>query len=329
LNPIHRILRLALAFLLGGLALASRGEEYPSRPVTIVVGYAPGAATDVIARALQPAMQKFLGQPVIIDNIAGAGGSIGVRRMLNAHNGAHTVYLGSASDLILTPMQVPGAKYQAESAALVAATAYTTLALVARPGLNVADADALVERLKATGGKDLSYASSGTGSIFHLAMEQLQQTYKSHMVHVPFPGLGVQLTNLGGNQVDLSLVPLVGPVVGMINDGKVKGLAVTSMVRNPQVPRVPTVDETRSLKGFHFDMWVGLFVPTDTPIETRMRLNAALNAAQSSPEFKAFAATAGVVPLEKPFSLTQVTQYYAEVTSQYRRLARAVNLQPQ
>lgn len=86
--------------------------------------------------------------------------------------------------------------------------------------------------------------------------------------------------------------------------------------------------ETGSLKGFYFDMWVGLFVPADTPIATKLRLNAALNAAQSSPEFRAFAAKAGVVPLEKPFSLAQVTQYYAEVSSQYRRLARAVNLQP-
>lgn len=329
MNPIHRTLRLATASLLVGLALASRAEEYPAAPMTVVVGYAAGAATDVIARALQPAMQKFLGQPVIVENIAGAGGSIGVRRMLNARNGTHTVYFGVASDLILTPMQVPGATYQAESAALVGATAYTNLALIARPGLQVADADALMARLKATGGKDLSYASPGTGSVFHLAMEQLQQVNGSQMVHVAFPGLGVQLTNLAGNQVDLSLVPLVGPVVGMINDGKVKALAVTSMIRNPQVPRLPTVDETGSLKGFYFDMWVGLFVPADTPIATKLRLNAALNAAQSSPEFKAFAAKAGVIALEKPFTLAQVTQYYAEVSSQYRRMARAVNLKPQ
>lgn len=145
--------RAVTGMVLAALSMVTGAQEYPMRPVTIVVDYASGAATDVIVRALQPELQKALGQPVIVESVPGAGGSIGLSRVLNARNGGHTIYLRAASDVILTPMQVAGAKYQAENVALVGATAYTSLALIARPGLKVADADALIARLKATGGQ--------------------------------------------------------------------------------------------------------------------------------------------------------------------------------
>lgn len=303
-----------------------QAQSYPTSTVQLVTGYQAGSATDVLARAVQPLIQKALGQPVIVENRPGASGAIAIQRMLNAHDSAHTLFLGTASDFILTPLQVPSAKYTAESVKLVAATAYTQMVLIARPGLDVKDVDSLATHIKNPANPPLSYASTGSGSIFHLAMEQFVRSINANMVHVPFTGLGQISTNLIGNQVDVALVPLVGPIVALINDGKFKALAVTGPKRNRQVPGVPSVDETKAMQGFHFDMWVGLFAPANTPSTTLQRLNKVFNDAQSSEEFKRFAQANGVTPLDTPMSLEAAAKYYGEVTAQYRRIASGVKI---
>lgn len=303
-----------------------QAQSYPTSTVQLVTGYQAGSATDVLARAVQPMIQKSLGQPVIVENRPGASGAIAIQRMLNAHDSGHTLFLGTASDFILTPLQVQSAKYTAESVKLVGATAYTQMVVIARPGLDVKDVDSLAAYIKNPANPPLSYASTGSGSIFHLAMEQFISSVNANMLHVPFTGLGQISSNLIGNQVDLAIVPLVGPIVALINDGKFKALAVTGPKRNPQVASVPSVDETKAMKGFHFDMWVGLFAPANTPPATLQRLNKVFNEAQSSEDFKKFAQISGVTPLDPGLSLEAAAKYYGEVTAQYRRIARGVKI---
>lgn len=300
-----------------------------SKPLTLVVGFAPGAATDALARAIQPILQKELDQNVIVENVPGAGGSIAIQKILRSSREANTVFFGAPTDTVLTPMQIKGAKYKAEDLVLVGSTAYTSLVLLARPTLKANTVEELVALLKSPEGKSVSYSSSGYGSLYHLTMEQLQSKVGSNMVHVPFPGLGAQLTATVGGQVDLALVPLVGPVVGMINSGKVKALAVTASKRNPQVPKVPSVDESASMRGLHRDALVGIFVPKGYPRASLEALNKAFNKAQSTEEFKNFASVSGVAPLEIPQTLEQADEFYRKTTQEYRNLATLVNLQPQ
>jgi len=324
---IKAVSRCVLIIATAVAASLAAAQGFPAKPVSLITGYQAGSATDVLARAVQPLMQKSLGQTVLVLNVAGASGSIAIQRMLNAADEGHTLFLGTASDLILTPHQIPSAKYRAESARLIAATAYTQMVLISRPTLGFRDVDALVAYAKNPANKPLSYASTGSGSIFHLAMEQFRQQIGAEMVHVPFTGLGQIATNIIGNQVDIGMVPLVGQIVQLINEGRLKGIAVTGPKRNPQVPNVPSVDETQAMKGFHFDMWVGLFAPVNTPPATLKRLNEVFNEAQSSPEFRRFADLSGVTPLENPMSLDAAQKYYGEVIGQYRRMANAVKIE--
>lgn len=315
------------ATLLPFANVRAQSPAFPSRTISVVVGFPAGGATDVTARVLQPHLQKSWGQTVIVENVPGAGGSIGVQKMLNAAPEGHALFLGTASDTVLAPLAIQSARYKPESLRLLGYLGQAEFVIVARPGLALNSLDDLVAHMRATSNKELSYASFGNGSIYHLIGEDLKHRAGGQLLHVPFQGMGPTITNLIGNQVDLAFLPIAGQTVGLINSGRVKPIAVTGSRRNPQLAQVASVDESQHLKAFHHTVWLGLFGPATLPAEAATKVNAAVNDAIRSSEYLKFSAENGTAVPDPGLTLQQAAKFYADDTAKLRRLAQSIQLE--
>jgi len=315
------------ATLLPFASARAQSPAFPSRTISVVVGFPAGGATDVTARVALPHLQKAWGQTVIVENVPGAGGSIGVQKMLNAAPEGHALFLGTASDTVLAPLAIQSARYKPEHLRLLGYMGQAEFIIVARPGLALNSLDDLVAHMRAASSKELSYASFGNGSIYHLIGEDLQSRAGGQLLHVPFQGMGPTITNLIGNQVDLAFLPVAGQTVGLINSGRVKPIAVTGPRRNPQLPQVASVDESQHMKGFHHTVWLGLFGPLALPAEAAAKINAAVNDAIRTPEYLKFSAENGTGVPDPGLTLQQAAKFYAEDTAKLRRLAQSVKLE--
>jgi len=325
---IKSALRCFAAVLCVSTLMAHAAEPFPSRTVSVVVGFPAGGATDVSARAMVPTLQRLLGQPVIVENVPGAGGSLGVQKALRAPPDGHTVFHGTASDTVLTPLAFASARYQAENLRLVAVTGTTDFALLARPGLEIQSVADLVAHVRKKGSRELSYASFGIGAANHLVMEEFRRKLGAAMIHAPYKGMAPVVSDLMGNQVDLAFFPVAGPVVAAIRAGKIRALMVTSSKRNPQLPDIPAADEVQAFKGFHFDIWLGVFVPASTPLKATASLHAAVTEAVKTPEFQQFSQTNGLT-VPATMDLDHASRFYAAETARYRSIARSIRLEPQ
>jgi tripartite-type tricarboxylate transporter receptor subunit TctC len=315
------------ATLLPFASARAQNQAFPSRTISIVVGFPAGGATDVTARVVQPHLQKSWGQTVIVENVPGAGGSIGVQKMLNAAPEGHMLFLGTASDTVLAPLAIQSARYRPENLRLLGYMGQAEFVIVARPGLAANNLDDLVAHMRTASSKELSYASFGNGSIYHLIGEDLKNRAGGQLLHVPFQGMGPTITNLIGNQVDLAFLPVAGQTVGLINSGRVKPIAVTGPRRNPQLPHVASVDESQLMRGFHHTVWLGLFGPAALPAEAAMKVNAAVNDAIRTPEYLKFSAENGTGVPDPGLTLTQAAKFYADDTEKLRRLAHSIKLE--
>lgn len=308
-------------------SVSAQTPAFPSRTISVVVGFPAGGATDVTARVALPHLQKTWGQTVIVENVPGAGGSIGVQKMLNAAPEGHVLFLGTASDTVLAPLAIQSARYRPENLRLLGYLGQAEFVIVARPELAVNTLDDLVAHMRAASNKELSYASFGNGSIYHLIGEDLKNRAGVQLLHVPFQGMGPTITSVIGNQVDLAFLPVAGPTVGLINSGRVKAIALTGPKRNPQLPSVASVDESRHLKGFYHTVWLGLFGPAGLPADAAAKVNAAVNEVIRTPEYLKFSAENGTSVPNPGLTLPQAEKFYADDIEKLRRLAQSIKLE--
>ena len=285
--------------LIGGSAVfdvvspAEGAEAYPSRPITLVVPFAVGGGTDVIARILAERIRPTLGQPVIIENVTGAAGNIGVGKVARSSPDGYTLSMG-----IWNTHVANGALYELqfdvvrdfEPIALISAT---PLVIVARKGVPADDLRALVAWLR--GSKDkVTVATAGVGSAEHVAAVLLQDMLGAQFVFVPYRGSSPAIQDLVGGQVDMMLSPST-PATAQIRAGTIKGYAVTSKSRLPAAPDIPSVDEA-GLPGFYFSLWTSLWAPKGTPKEIIAKLSATVMEALADPEIRArFTATGPLI----------------------------------
>jgi tripartite-type tricarboxylate transporter receptor subunit TctC len=264
--------RLALA--LPALAFAPRALAFPDRPVRLVVPFPAGGATDAIARSLAEGMAPLLGQPVVVENRAGAGGAIGAEAVARAAPDGHTVLMATTSTHAVLPALQPRLPYDPErDMAPVGLVATATNILIASPRLPANGVAELIALAKARPGA-LNFASSGTGTITHLIGELFRLRAGIQVEHVPFRG-GVQaVPQLVDGQVQYLFDSVVWSLP-MIREGRLKGLAVTASRRSALAPDMPTVAES-GLPGFEGDTWFGLSVPAATPPQAVARLADAL-----------------------------------------------------
>lgn len=321
--PIQRrnwLAALALsAWLATPLALAQA-------PTWIYVPYPPGGPADITARKVLPQLQKSLGGTVLVENVAGAGGSIAVQKVLAAPADGKLMILGTITDAVLTPLSLKAAKYQGESLRMVGLLSQNPLVLIARPDLPAKDAKELVALARSNAGKGLFYGSIGRGSIFHLVTEDFAQQAAVKLTHVPYKGLAPLVQDLIGGQVDLAFYPLAANVFDLIKSGKVKALGITGNARAPQLPQVPTFNETGITRGFDYSMWPALFMPAQAPVAEAQRVNEAVAALLASPEFLKFCEETGTTPA-KAMSLADTERFYKAEMVTFRKVAANIRLE--
>ena len=256
-----------LALFFASEALA---QAYPSRPVRLAVGFAPGGAADFVARVLAEPLSKALGQPIVVENKPGAGSSIAAESVAKAAPDGYTVLIASPSSILVNPVLNPNPGFQPlRDLAPVGKVSASPLVLAINPNVGVSSLRELIGHAKRNPGK-LNFASSGNGAAPHLAAVLFERLAGVEMVHVPYKGGGpaVQSVLAGDTQLSFATPPSVLPLV---NAGRLRALAVTSRERTPLVPGVPGMAQA-GLPDYEISFWYGFFVPAGTPAEIVKRL---------------------------------------------------------
>src|SRR4051812_567825 len=267
-------------------------QDYPTRPITLVVGYAAGGGNDIMARVAAEKMTPALGQQIVIENRGGAGGSIATRQVAKAAPDGYTLGLGGTGTLAINPTLYGNVGYDPrEDFEPIGLIGTSALVLVIHPSIPAHNVKELIAYAKANPGK-LSYASAGVGSGIHLAAEYFRFRAGIEMTHVPYKGSAPALTDLVGGHVSMYFSSMP-PVVGLLKDGKVRALAVTGLTRSPILPDVPVMAEAGSMPGFEAVLHYGIIAPAGTPRAIVDKLSTALRAAVLSNELKEKLATDG------------------------------------
>jgi tripartite-type tricarboxylate transporter receptor subunit TctC len=260
------------AVLLAVVSQFALAQMYPTKPVRLVVGLAPGGATDIMARTLAPALGEELGQPVVVDNRPGAAGSIGAAAVAKAPPDGYTLFLASSSFTSNSVLQQNGGYDPLVDFEPITNIASGPFLLVVRNSLPVGSVRELIAYAKANPGK-LNYASSGIGSTAHLSGELLKRAAGIEMTHIVYRGAGPGLADVLGGQVDVMFASIVSSL-HHAKSGKLRALAVTSARRSAVVPEFPTVAE--SLPNFEMTGYFGLLAPARTPAAIVERVHAAV-----------------------------------------------------
>jgi tripartite-type tricarboxylate transporter receptor subunit TctC len=291
-----RIVVAAAALALGlGALTSAHGEPYPVRPVKIIVPTPAGGPVDVVGRLVANHLAAVNGQPVVVDNRPGAGNTIGSKEAAQAEPDGYTLLYSSVSGLVLAPMLQKNAGYDPiASYDPIALVAQSSTILVVHPSVPAHTVAELVAHAKANPGK-VNFSSGGIGVLPHLIGEWFKSRAGIDIVHVPYRGGGPSINDLVGGQVQMTFegVSVLRP---LIESGRLRALAVTSAQRLPQLPDLPTMVES-GFPDFVSVSWTGLLAPARTPREIVENLNAQINAALASPEFKAALARLGNEPL--------------------------------
>ena len=327
-TPLHRA-ALRLTLCAAGLALAAGAalaQSWPTKAVTLVVPWPAGGPSDFVARQIQNDTAKTLGQTLIVENVGGVGGALGVQKVLASSDG-HTLLLGSPLELIIPPLTLASVKYKSNDLRMVAQLVRAPMVLLARKDLAADSVDELIALTKKNP-KPLAMANTGPGSLFHLMGERFAQLLGTEFVQVPYRGSAPALGDLMGGQVDLMFTIFAGPVPAMIADGKVKVLGLAVDTPLAKFPKIAALAAHPRLTEFKFDSWAGLQVPRNTPEDVVIRLNKAAYEAMQNPQVRQAFEAAGnlVVSATSPAELDRI--YQAEIV-RYQAIARSINLQPQ
>jgi len=266
------------------LSRVAAAAAYPSRPITMVVPFAAGGGTDILARILAERMRVPLGQPVIVENLAGAGGSIGVGRVVHAPADGYTLSIGTLTTHVLTGALYPLQFDLLTDLAPIAELAYEPLLIATKKSLPVNNLQELIAWLKANPDKATA-GIPGAGSTGNLAGIAFQKATGTTFQFVPYRGDGPAVQDLMAGQIDMMIEPSSN-FVAQVQAGTVNALAVTAKTRHPGMQKVPTVDEA-GLPGFYVSIWFGLWAPKDTPKDIIATLNAATVDSLADPDLGA------------------------------------------
>jgi tripartite-type tricarboxylate transporter receptor subunit TctC len=316
---ISRRKLVSFACALGSLCASGivTAQTYPNRSVNIVIGFPPGGAIDTIARVMAPKMSADLGQPVVIENKAGAGGVIGMQSVARAEPDGYTVFMGTMGNFSITPALVKDLPYNvAKDFAPVTQVASSGFMLYVSAALPIKTVAELIAYAKANPGKT-NFSSSGNGGLPHMAAEMFASTAGIKMTHIPYKGSAPSVNDLIAGQVQLTFEAVA---IGLphVKSGKLRAVATTGLQRLDVLPDVPTVAET--IAGFNVTNWFGMAVPAKTSSERIARLNQSVVKALQDPDVKKTLASLGVNPVgDSP------TEFGAYIQSEFVRWQKVIN----
>jgi len=302
-------------------ATAASADIYPSRPVRIIVPTPAGGPVDVMARLIANALPAQLGQNVVVENKPGAGNTIGSKLAAAADPDGYTLMVSAASGLIMSPMIIKNAGYDASSFAPVALIAETPQVLVINPQLPFKSVAELVAYAKANPGK-LNYSTGGIGTLPHLNAELFKSVSGANIVHVPYKGGGPSLTGVVAGEVQMTFDTLATSLQ-LIKAGKLRALAIVGPKRAPDLPDVPAMPEI-GYPAVTSGAWTALLAPKGTPPEIVAKLNAAVNAALKSEPMKSALAKIGAQP--RGGTPADLAAHMARETAKWQPIVAALNL---
>jgi tripartite-type tricarboxylate transporter receptor subunit TctC len=279
---VFRIAALVLAAAV--VAAPVHAQSYPSKPIRLVVPFPPGGGTDIVSRHVAKQLSDSTGWTIVVENKAGAGGTLGLTEAARSAPDGYTIVMGQADNMVIAPaLQKNLTINPAKDLAPVMQVAASPFLFMSAAGSKYNNLNDVIAEAKANPDK-VSYGSAGSGTFTHLVMELLQQNYGFKMVHVPYKGASPAMADVIGGHIPMAALSIGSGMPG-IQGGKLRGLAVTSLKRSPALPDVPTLDEL-GFKGFEANGWLGIFVPAGTPAAVIGQLNAALTKAMENPELR-------------------------------------------
>jgi tripartite-type tricarboxylate transporter receptor subunit TctC len=317
----HRLFTALLVLLAAPFAFA---QTYPSRPITLIVPYAPGGSVDAVARVIAPRLGERLGQNIIIENVAGAGGVTGTQRAARAEPDGYTLLFSVESTMAIARLVQPSVvQYDSQKDFQpITMVGSSPLVLVGKNSLPAKDLAELVTLLRANPAK-FSYATSGVGTSLHVAGEMINIEGKVQMVHVPYR-VGAQIvTDLMGNHVDLAVLPLVMALPAH-RQGNVRIFAITEPLRSPLAPDLPSIAEQAELKNVNVTVWFGLFAPAKVPPAIAERIQQEVATVIREPDTRSkLEATNLLVVGSTP---SQFAAFLAKEIEKYSAIVKAANI---
>jgi tripartite-type tricarboxylate transporter receptor subunit TctC len=308
--------------LLALCSFAVQAQEFPSKHIRIVVPWPPSGNVDITARAIAPALGEALGQQVIVENRAGAAGTIGSATVAKSPADGYTLLLGSSGTITAGPAVFKTLPYDpVKDFVPVGGIQAVPIVLTAAPKTPVSNFQEYVALAKKKDGQ-LSIASAGSGSSNHLAIELLIRQANLKLLHVPYKGSGPAITDLLGSQVE-SMMDQLTASIGHIRDGRIKAIAISSKARSPLLPNVPTLDES-GVKGYEASTFTGIFAPSGCPPVVIEKLASAIKKALSNESVRERYRTMGVEIID--MSQPEFAAYVREDLEKWRRVAREGNI---
>jgi tripartite-type tricarboxylate transporter receptor subunit TctC len=282
------VLAACAASLAAPVALA---QAYPNKPITLIVPNPPGGLVDSSARLVSEPLSRLLGQPIVVDNRGGASGNIAYQTVARAPKDGYTLLASYSAYHVGNPAMFDKLPWEQKDLVPVALVSVATNVITVHPSVPVKNLKEFIAYVMQNPGK-VNYASQGNGSLSHVGTEMFKSQTGTSMVHIPYRGSGPAIADVLSGQVQV-FITTPPSVMGHVQAGKLKGLAVAGKTRHPSLPTVPTTAEA-GLKGFELEAWVGIFAPAGTPADVIAKLSAGIKQALDLPETKARAATAGI-----------------------------------
>ena len=306
------------------MSVAASAQDWPSRPIRIVVPFAPGGSADVFGRALAQHLQGALGQNVVIDNRPGGGSLIGTDAVAKSAPDGYTLLLMSNTHTVNESL-IPSKPFALmRDFAPIAPISYSDLVLVTKPGLPFATLGDLIKAAKARPGS-MSYASSGPGTPYHMAGELFKAMAGVSIVHIPYRGSAGARSDVIGGQLEM-MFDAIPTMTEQIKAGKVKAIATTGRERSAILPDVPTVNEA-GVKGYEATLWLGLMAPKGTPPAVIARLNAELSKVTSNPDTKRAWNAQGATPMT--MSVEAFTRYLDDDIAKWAKVVKFSGAKPE
>ena len=296
---------------------------YPDKPITLVVPFAPGGSSDIIGRTLGQPLSEKLGQSIVIENVAGAGGVLGTQRTVRAAPDGYTILLGSGSEILINKLINPKISHDASrDLAPVVFVGTGPMVLLGKPDLPAKDVPELLQLARSKPGM-LSYGSAGNGTPMHVAGELLKMRANISMTHVPYRGAAPALVDLLGGQTDL-VVSTLSAAQTYIKGGRVKALAITGAQQSELAPGIPAIGMQPGLSGFDLGVWFGLFVPVKTPADVIQKIQMAAQEVLADPEVRKRLAEQGISASGE--SADSLRKFMATETEKYRAVVKAAQI---